>query len=94
MSKTKSITLREARQAAGLTIQELSAKSGIGWATIQGIETGRFAGGFVTRHRIADALGVPMRVLWPDSLDEMGELFAALKREQQREREHGHAAAK
>ena len=60
---------------------ELSAKSGIGWATIQAIEMGRTPGNIITRHRLSDALHVPFRIMWPDSAGEWGELFEAMKRE-------------
>ena len=78
--KRKSITLREARQAAGMSLVELAQKSGVGWATIQAIEFGRTPGGLITRHHLSDALGVPFSQMWPDSIEETRELFEAMKR--------------
>jgi transcriptional regulator with XRE-family HTH domain len=83
--KRKTITLREARLGKGWTLLQLSQKSGVGWATIQAIEAGRTPGNLLTRHHLADALGVPVRTIWPDAMDEWGELFEAMKKDQRRE---------
>lgn len=85
MSKPKvTRTMREVRKAQGLTIQELSEKSGVPWGTLQGIDSGRIAGNLITRQKIADALGVPLRALWPYITEEWGELFEAMKRDAKR----------
>jgi transcriptional regulator with XRE-family HTH domain len=92
--KRKTITLREARQAAGMSLVELAQKSGVGWATIQAIEHGRTPGGLITRHHLSDALGVPFSQMWPDSIEETRELFEAMKRNIRRDqsiREAEHA---
>ena len=60
MGKTKTITLREARKAAGLTIAELAQKSGVGWSAIHAIEGGRMPGG---PERAAAAVRCPGRPL-------------------------------
>lgn len=87
MGKAKTMTLREARQAAGLSMSELAQKSGVGWGTVQAIEQGRTPGNLITRHHLADALGIPVRNIWPDAMDEVKELFRAVKRDGRR-REH------
>jgi DNA-binding XRE family transcriptional regulator len=77
--KQKTITLREARERKGWTIAELAQASGIGWATVQAIEAGRMPGSIITRHRLSDALGLPLRAIWPDSMKALAELRAILK---------------
>jgi len=79
MGKTKTITLREARKAAGLTIAELAQKSGVGWSAIHAIEGGRMPGGLNARLRLSVALDVPFAQLWPDSMADIREVVAAVK---------------
>jgi hypothetical protein len=60
---------------------------------IQAIEEGRTPGNLLTRHHLADALGLPVRVIWPDAMDEVKELIKAVARDGRRERrEHGKGA--
>ena len=54
--------LRLARVRAALTQEELAQASGVGRATIARLETGSRAG-MATLRRLAQALGVPPRVL-------------------------------
>lgn len=71
MPKTRTITLREARTAAGLTIGELAEKSNVGWSAIHAIEGGRMPGGLDVRVRLSKALGVRFSELWPDTMAEI-----------------------
>ena len=76
MGKAKTITLREARAAAGLTIDELAAKSGVGWSAVHSIEGGRMPGSLSVRLRLSKALGVRFSELWPDTMAEIREILA------------------
>jgi len=71
MGKTKTITVRAARAAAGLTIAELAEKSDVGWSAIHAIEGGRMPGSLGVRLRLAAALGVRFSSLWPDTMAEI-----------------------
>ena len=50
--------IRQLRAAAGLTLKQLAAKSGVSIATISKIENGKISGGFETIYKIARGLGV------------------------------------
>ena len=76
MAKTKTITVREARAAAGLTIAELAEKSDVGWSAIHAIEGGRMPGSLSVRLRLSKALGVPFADLWPETMAEIREILA------------------
>lgn len=71
MARTKTITVRAARAAAGLTIDELAEKSGVGWSAIHAIEGGRMPGSLDVRLRLARALGTRFSELWPDTMAEI-----------------------
>ena len=71
MARTKTITVRAARAAAGLTIAELAEKSDVGWSAIHAIEGGRMPGGLDVRVRLSKALGVRFSELWPDTMAEI-----------------------
>ena len=57
------VRLKEVREAALVTQEELSAKSGVGKASISRIETGHHMPRFSTIKKLADALGVDPREL-------------------------------
>lgn len=62
-------TLRQAREAAGLTQTELAQRAGIGRATVERIEAGRSPrANLSTRRVLADALGVSVEQLWPEAV--------------------------
>lgn len=59
--------LRKQRLAQNLTLVELSRKSGVSFATISKIETGKVSGGFQTIYKIARGLGILVTdILEPD----------------------------
>lgn len=88
--KQKRMTMREAREAAGMTLAQLSEKSGIGWNLLQAIEANRTPGSLITRHKIADALRVPLRVIWPDTFKEAIVVQKIIEKDQRRlEEEQG-----
>ena len=58
--------LREARKAAGLTIQELADKAGIKWGIVQAIEAGRLPGTLSAKAKLSNALGMSFKELWPE----------------------------
>ena len=75
MRKKKSLSLRELRLAAGLSIQDVSAKTGIPSSTVQAIEIGRgrnFSAG--AKHMLAHFFKVDPLALFP----ELEEQIAAL----------------
>lgn len=57
--------IKQARQAAGLTVRGLAAKVGVSPTTITEVEAGRKTPRADTLRRIADACGVSMDQLWP-----------------------------
>ena len=59
--------LKEWRNRRGLTQWGLADKSGVGWASIARIETGRANPRLSTINRLAEALGLDPRDLLPDS---------------------------
>lgn len=75
----KTMTLREARVAAGMTINELSVASGVHYSTILAIEHNRTPGNIRDRHRLSDALGRPFQEIWPDTVAELAELMNLIK---------------
>ncbi len=52
------VNIRRYRSAEGLTLKELSERSGVSIATISKIENGKISGGFETIYKIARGLGV------------------------------------
>jgi transcriptional regulator with XRE-family HTH domain len=52
------VNIRRYRAAEGLTLKQLSERSGVSIATISKIENGRISGGFETIYKIARGLGV------------------------------------
>lgn len=79
MPKGKLITLQQARRDAGLGVVQLAKLAGVTVAQIEQLEQGRVHGTLLTRHRLSDALGIPFRLMWPDSLTEYAELMARMK---------------
>ena len=56
--------IRSIRKENGLSLEELSDKSGVALATLSRIENGKGSGTFRTHRRIADALGLPITELY------------------------------
>lgn len=57
--------LRKVRTALGVSQDELRRRSGVGAATISRIENGHGVARASTKKKIAHALGVPVRFIWP-----------------------------
>jgi len=57
--------IRRFRTAEGLTLRELSERSGVSIATISKIETGKISGGFATIYKIARGLGILVTEILP-----------------------------
>ena len=79
MPEGKTVTLSEARRTAGLTLVELARLSGVTPGQIANIERGWTPGDLITRHRLSDALQVPFRLMWPDSMATYQELMGRMK---------------
>ena len=71
--------IRRYRTAEGLTLRELSERSGVSIATISKVETGKISGGFETIYKIARGLGVLVTEILPSDAAK-GELFVVHKR--------------
>jgi len=81
MKRKKSYSLRGLRKEAGLTLQQLSERTGINLCTIQALETGRGKGfNVVIKQTLADYFHCPMRVLFPE-LNAQIELLLGKKRQ-------------
>jgi transcriptional regulator with XRE-family HTH domain len=66
------IALKEARLRAGLSLEQLAAKTGneVAWSTIYRIETGERVPMKTTREIIASALGLAVdAIAWPERGD-------------------------
>ena len=67
--------MRKRRKAAGLTLVALARKSGVGFSTVQAIETGRAKSSNIKyKKAIAKALGVSeaeFYALWPEELKKL-----------------------
>jgi len=73
----KKIDMRERRKELRLTIEQLAAKAGVSPGTIRQIEVDAIKSpAFMTRHKIADALGLSFKELWPEAYRETAELMA------------------
>ena len=57
--------LREIRTALLYSQEDLWEKTGVGVATISRIENGRVVPRAATKKKLAHALGVPVRMIWP-----------------------------
>jgi transcriptional regulator with XRE-family HTH domain len=57
---TFGLKLRELRNAAGLTQQQLADKAGLALRTVSGLEQGRYEPMFLTAAALCKALGVPV----------------------------------
>ena len=63
MAKTN--RLREIRESLGVTQDDLWQATGVGLATLSRIENDHVVPRSLTRKKIAHALGVPMKMIWP-----------------------------
>lgn len=55
--------LRARREELGMTLEDVAAKVGVTPVMIRNVEVGAQRGSLVTRSKIADALGIPLRYL-------------------------------
>ena len=58
--------IRTLRKERGLSLEQVSAKSGVALATLSRIENGRGSGTFRTHQKIAEAFGLPLPDLYRD----------------------------
>lgn len=82
----KTMTLKEARESQGLTIEGLAKKADISFSTLQAIESGRLKGSLIAKIKIADVLDFPIGVIFPDLIEEINELLVFQKKDQKRMR--------
>lgn len=78
------MTLQAARKAAGLSMAKLSRIANVPLGVVNSIEGGKGVGSLLYRHRLADALHIPLGVLWPESLSAFEEIFEAMRRDKLR----------
>jgi transcriptional regulator with XRE-family HTH domain len=76
-NKTDGDLLREARLNAGLSLQALADKAGLKWAAVQAMEAGRYGGTFQAKGKLALALGIPVKELFPMAYREISELLVS-----------------
>jgi len=70
--RLEGMNLRDARMAAGLSIQELGTMTEIGYGTVQAIETGRTPGTLTVKIKLAAVLKRSFKELWPETYAEVG----------------------
>jgi transcriptional regulator with XRE-family HTH domain len=78
MKDKKTYSLRALRLKAGLTLQELSDRTGISLATIQIFETSkerRRNYSITAKHTVADFFHVPIRLLFPEVQEQVDEFL-------------------
>jgi transcriptional regulator with XRE-family HTH domain len=57
--------VRQLRKAKGWTQEELGSRAGLHWTYLGGIERGERNPSLINLAKLADALGVPIRELFP-----------------------------
>jgi transcriptional regulator with XRE-family HTH domain len=74
----KKSPMRRARENAGLTIEKIAIETGIAYATVQALESGRGAGySVVSKEKIAAFLCMDFFTLWPEERERMSLAFKA-----------------
>ena len=87
MLKNLGQQIRKIRKSKGVTLIDLSKKTGVAQATLSRIETGTMTGTLESHERIADALGVGLVDLYAD-LDRRYDNIAHLTLDQQKKVTH------
>ncbi len=82
----KKTTMRERREQLKLTLEEVAARAGMTSSAVRQMEVGAFNGSLFAKIRIADALELAFKELWPDTMSEMTELEEIQKRDRKRSR--------
>jgi transcriptional regulator with XRE-family HTH domain len=83
MKRKKQCSLRVLRQDAKLTIRELSEKTGVNDAVIQGLEVGKGKGfNVAVKHTLADFFHVPVELLFPEIQEQVDLLLGKSRRVQ------------
>ena len=90
----KKSPMRRARENAGLTLEKIAIETGIAYATVQALESGRGAGYSVTaKEKIAACLAMDFFTLWPEERERMSLAFkagmAAARKEAERQERDG-----
>lgn len=65
--------IRTIRKQRGLSLEQVSAKSGVALATLSRIENGKGSGTFRTHRKIAEAFGLPLTEFYRDLQSEEAE---------------------
>jgi transcriptional regulator with XRE-family HTH domain len=74
----KKSPMRRAREKAGLTLEKIAIETGIAYATVQALESGRGAGYSVAaKEKIAAHLGADFFTIWPEERERMKLAFKA-----------------
>jgi len=60
----KPFNMRARREELNLTLEQVAARAGVTASAVRQMEVGAFEGHITTRHKIADALEVPLRFLF------------------------------
>ena len=80
MPKNLGRRMRQLRKEKGLTLVEISKKTGVAQATLSRIETGTMTGTVESHERIAEAIGVGLAELYAD-VDTRYDQIALLRKE-------------
>jgi len=74
----KKSPMRRAREKAGLTLEKIAIETGVNYASVQALESGRGAGySVVAKEKIAAFLGADFFTLWPEERERMSLAFKA-----------------
>ena len=82
----KKIDMRERREGLNLTLEEVAARAGITSSAIRQMEVGAYNGSLIVKLKLADALGLSFKELWPEDFEEMVELEELQRKDRRRAR--------
>jgi transcriptional regulator with XRE-family HTH domain len=85
MKSNKPATMKEARIAAGLTLEQVAAEVKISYSAARAIEIGIGRNyPAATKHRISDLLGVPFFDMFPEERDRLEGLIEEIRKSDHR----------
>ena len=78
------IDMRARREKLGLTLEDVAAKVGITSSAVRQMEVGSYGGSLFVKMKLADALDVSFKKLFPETFEEMTELEELQKKDRKR----------
>lgn len=80
MKSKKVMSMKEARLAAGLTLEQVAAAAGISYSAVRALEIGIGKNYSVAiKHSVSSVLGVPFFSIFPEEWEKLGGLMEELK---------------